>query len=300
MPIDAHQLAAFAAVIELGSFDAAATKLHVTPSAISQRIKGLEHRVGQVVVKREKPCTPTAAGVPLLRLAAQTVLLESEALAEMVGGGTATQSRVALAVNADSMSTWFTAVLEKLPEVLFDIRIEDQDFSARLLRGGEVMGAVTTERDPVSGCRVQPLGVMRYVPVASAGYVERHLRNGFSADPGSAPSLAWNRDDALQDMMLRKMFRRAISRAVHYVPTAEGFRAAVLAGLGWAMYPQQAAAEALADGSFVQIADAHLDVPLFWQCWKVDSPMIENLTRAVQSAAVGALLSRGGQVSSGP
>ncbi len=165
-PIDGQQLAAFAAVIELGSFDAAAERLHVTPSAVSQRIKALEQRVGQVLVVREKPCTATAAGVPLLRLAAQTALLEAEALAEM-GGGEGRAARIALAVNADSMATWFTRVLNALDGVLFDIRIEDQDHSARLLREGVVMGAVTTERTPVGGCRVRPLGVMRYIPVAS-------------------------------------------------------------------------------------------------------------------------------------
>ena len=145
MQLDGQQLAAFAAVIEHGSFDAAAARLHVTPSAISQRIKALEQRVGQVLVVREKPCKATAAGVPLLRLAAQTALLEAEALAEM-GGGDGATSRMALAVNADSMSTWFTGVFAALDDVLFDIRIEDQDHSARLLREGVVLGAVTTER----------------------------------------------------------------------------------------------------------------------------------------------------------
>ena len=85
MRLDVQQIAAFAAVIELGSFDAAAERLHVTPSAVSQRIKALEQRVGQVLVIREKPCVATPAGVPLLRLAVQTALLESEALAEMGG-----------------------------------------------------------------------------------------------------------------------------------------------------------------------------------------------------------------------
>jgi LysR family transcriptional regulator (chromosome initiation inhibitor) len=122
-------------VIELGSFDAAAERLHVTPSAVSQRIKALEQRVGQVLVVREKPCTATAAGIPLLRLAAQTVLLEAEALAEM-GGSDGTAARIAVAVNADSMATWFTGVFSALDGVLFDIRIEDQDHSARLLREG--------------------------------------------------------------------------------------------------------------------------------------------------------------------
>lgn len=285
MKLDGQQLAAFAAVVELGSFDAAAERLHVTPSAISQRIKALEQRAGQVLVMRGKPCTATEAGVPLLRLAAQTALLESEALTEM-GGGTAQATRIAVAVNADSMATWFTAVFGALPDVLFDIRIEDQDHSARLLREGVVMGAVTTERTPVSGCRVQSLGVMRYVPVASPGFVERYLPDGYTASAAAqAPSLAWNRDDALQDMLVRKAFRRALARPVHYVPTAEGFGAAVRAGLGWGMYPEQLAAPALADGAFVRISDVHLDVPLFWQCWKLESPMVTAITDAVRSAA---------------
>ncbi|MCV7042447.1 LysR family transcriptional regulator ArgP [Mycolicibacterium moriokaense] len=283
--IDGQQLAAFAAVIEHGSFDAAAARLHVTPSAISQRIKALEQRVGQVLVIREKPCVATTAGVPLLRLAAQTALLEAEALSEMAGGN-ASAPRIALAVNADSMATWFTGVFDVIDDVLLDIRIEDQDHSARLLREGVVMGAVTTERTPVSGCRVQPLGVMRYVPVAAPSYVARHLPDGFTAHAvGTAPSLAWNRDDALQDMLMRKVFRRDVTRPQHFVPTAEGFGSAVRAGLGWGMFPESLAAQELADGSFVRVADAHLDVPLFWQCWKLDSPLVGAITEAVRSAA---------------
>lgn len=285
MSVDGQQLAAFAAVIEQGSFDAAAARLHVTPSAISQRIKALEQRVGQVLVVREKPCVATPAGVPLLRLAAQTALLEAEALAEMAGG-TGSAPRIAVAVNADSMATWFTAVLATLDDVLFDIRIEDQDHSARLLREGVVMGAVTTERTPVPGCRVQPLGVMRYLPVASPSYVERYLSDGFTAAAAAqAPSLAWNRDDALQDMLVRRVFRRDITRPQHFVPTAEGFGAAVHAGLGWGMYPDALAEPHLNDGSFVRITKAHLDVPLFWQCWKLDSPIVERVTDAVRAAA---------------
>ena len=285
--LGADQLAAFAAVIEHGSFDAAAARLHVTPSAISQRIKALEQRVGQVLVVREKPCKSTAAGVPLLRLAAQTALLESEALAETSGGDAAgSQPRIALAVNSDSMSTWFTAVLGRLPDVVFDIRIEDQDYSARLLREGTVMGAVTTERTPVPGCRVQALGVMRYVPVASPTYLEQYLAGGFTAKAvAAAPSLAWNRDDALQDNLVRKAFRRDVPRPVHYVPTAEGFGAAVRAGLGWGMYPEQLAAPAQEDGSFVRVSDVHLDVPLYWQCWKLDSPLVRSITEVVRAAA---------------
>jgi LysR family transcriptional regulator, chromosome initiation inhibitor len=285
--LSTDQLAALAAVIDTGSFDAAAVRLHVTPSAVSQRIKALEERVGQVLVIREKPCRATPAGAPLLRLAAQLALLESEALTESVGG-TSVLPRAALAVNADSMATWFTTVLSTVTEVLFDLRIEDQDHSARLLREGAVMGAVTTERTPVPGCRVLALGVMRYVPVASPDYLATHLPDGLSAESArTAPTLAWNRSDALQDMLLRKLFRRTIDRPVHYVPTAEGFGAAVVAGLGWGMFPEDLAAPALADGSFQRLVDEHLDVPLFWQYWKLDSALLTTLTEAVRSAAQG-------------
>jgi LysR family transcriptional regulator (chromosome initiation inhibitor) len=283
--LDGQQLAAFAAVIELGSFDAAAERLHVTPSAVSQRIKALEQRVGQVLVVREKPCTATAAGVPLLRLAVQAALLEAEALAEM-GGGDGASARIAVAVNADSMATWFTGVFATLGDVVFDVRIEDQDHSTRLLREGVVMGAVTTERHPVPGCRVQPVGVMRYVPVASPAYIERYLSGGFTAHAvAEAPSLAWNRDDALQDMLVRKVFRRDVRRPQHFVPTAEGFGAAVRAGLGWGMFPDSLAASRLRDGSFVRVSQTNLDVPLYWQCWKLDSPIVSRVTEAVHSAA---------------
>ena len=148
------------------------------------------------------------------------------------------------------------------------------------------MGAVTTERTPVPGCRAVPLGVMRYIPVASPGFVARHFGAGFTADAvAAAPSMAWNRADARQDMLVRKSFRRSISRPVHHVPTAEGFGAAVRAGLGWGMYPEQLARSGIAEGVFVGITDVHLDVPLFWQCWKLDSPLVDAVTTAVRSAA---------------
>jgi LysR family transcriptional regulator, chromosome initiation inhibitor len=148
------------------------------------------------------------------------------------------------------------------------------------------MGAVATERTPVTGCRVRPPDVIRYVPVASPSYVKRYLPGGFTAHAmAAAPSLAWNRDDALQDMWGREVFRRNIARPTHFVPTAEGFGAAVRTGLGWGMFPESIAAPHLDDGSFVRISDVHLDVPLYWQCWKLDSPLVKTITDAVYSAA---------------
>ncbi len=76
--LDYAGLEALAAVLREGSFDRAARKLHVTPSAISQRIKLLEERVGQVLVMRGTPCTGTEAGRRLCLHVEQVALLENE------------------------------------------------------------------------------------------------------------------------------------------------------------------------------------------------------------------------------
>ena len=84
---------------------------------------------------------------------------------------------------------------------------------------------------------------------------------------------------------MRKVLRRNISGPKHFVPTSVGFSAAVRAGLGWGMFPEQPVAEKVAGGSLKRVSDAHLDVPLFWQCWKLDSPMVEAITGTVLAAA---------------
>ncbi|WP_323961033.1 LysR family transcriptional regulator [Arthrobacter sp. JZ12] len=53
-----EHLRALAAIIDEGTFEAAADLLCITPSAVSQRIKTLEASVGQIVVRRGVPSTP--------------------------------------------------------------------------------------------------------------------------------------------------------------------------------------------------------------------------------------------------
>ena len=60
--LDYTSLEALATVLHEGSFERAARRLHVTPSAVSQRVKQLEERLGQVLVQRGSPCTGTEAG----------------------------------------------------------------------------------------------------------------------------------------------------------------------------------------------------------------------------------------------
>lgn len=283
--VDDRQLSALAAVVEEGTFEAAARRLQVTPSAVSQRIKALEQQIGQLVVLRTRPCRPTATGQVLVRLAGQTRLAHAEAVHAITGNDDVL--RLAVAVNADSLSTWFPDALAELPaRVTLDLRREDQDHSAALLRDGSVMAAVTADARPVQGCRVVPLGSMRYLAVASPGFGARWFAGGLAVGLESAPVLTFNRKDALQDRFIAQVAGRRLHPPVHYVPSSSAFVDLVSRGLGWGMVPQSAAVDALAEGALVELVPAgRLDVPLFWQHWKLEAPALADLTDRVRRAA---------------
>jgi LysR family transcriptional regulator (chromosome initiation inhibitor) len=280
--MDSVQLATFQAVIEEGSFEAAARALHVTPSAVSQRIKALEQSVGQVLVRRAKPCEPTEAGRALVRFAGQVALLEREALAAVAGG---VRTRVSVVVNADSLHTWFLSALAHVPSSLglrFDLHQDDQDYTAELLRAGTAMAAVTAQHVAVQGCRVEKLGAMRYLAVAAPS-----LR---FQDFAVAPMIVLNRKDRLQHRFLASLTRRHLDPPIHYVPAAAAFVEAIRLGLGWGLVPEQIARDGIAAGRFVDLTPGrHLDVPLYWQYWRMESTVLTALTAAVRKAAGTAL-----------
>lgn len=289
-PVDPAQLAAFAAVVEEGSFEAAARRLHVTPSAVSQRIKALESRMGQILVRRVRPSRPTEAGRVLARLAQQVALLEGEALAALAVGRT---PRIPIAVNADSLATWFLPALAttaRTYRATYEIHQEDQDHSVALLRDGAVMAAVTAEPRAVQGCRAEPLGAMRYLAVVSPDYRRRYLAGHLTEALAAAPMLVFNRKDALQERFLRALTGRALEPPVTYLPSSQGFVDAARLGLGWGMVPAWLAGPAIEAGELVEIAPGRgLDVPLYWQRWRLDSPALAGLTEAVRATAATAL-----------
>jgi LysR family transcriptional regulator (chromosome initiation inhibitor) len=274
--MDAVQLATFQTVIDEGSFEAAARTLHVTPSAVSQRIKALEQTVGQVLVRRVKPCEPTEAGQALVRFAGQVALLEREALEAVAGG---VRTRVSVVVNADSLHTWFLPALRLMPAGLsFDLHQDDQDYTADLLRAGTAMAAVTSQHVPVQGCRVEKLGAMRYLAVAAPDLDFQ--------DFGTTPVILLNRKDGLQHRFLATVTRRHVDPPVHYVPAAAAFVEAVRLGLGWALIPEQIARADIAAGRVADLTPGrHLDVPLYWQYWRMESAVLSALTTAVRTAA---------------
>lgn len=281
-----EHLRALAAIIDEGTFEAAADLLRISPSAVSQRIKALENSVGQTVVRRGVPCAPTEAGAVLLRMARQVQVLEAETR-HALGNGVSSRAVTPVAVNADSLITWFVPVLHEAAgwtDTTLDLHVEDQDHSSRLLRQGDVIAAVTADPAPVNGCRVERLGFMRYVPVAAPA-LHRRFTNGADVDWAGMPMLEFNAKDDLQRQVLRS---RGVDRPppTHTIPSSEGFLAALRAGLGWGMIPELQLDTDLADGRLILLEDrAHRDVALHWQTWSLESERLNRITAAVRAAS---------------
>jgi LysR family transcriptional regulator, chromosome initiation inhibitor len=279
MDLDLGQLRALRATVDAGTLEAAARTLNLTPSAISQRLKALEHATGRVLLVRSKPVQVTEPGRAVLRLARELDLLAADTARELADAGSPVVLPVA--VNADSLATWFLPALAPLrDEVLLDLHRADQDDTAALLREGTVLAAVTGSATPVPGCTSTPLGVLRYRPAAVPSFVQRWFPDGPTAAAlGAAPVVHFDRDDDLQRGWLRRRTRGKADPPAHHVPSTEGFVQAVLAGMGWGMLSDLQLADPTLRSAVVLLDErATVDVPLYWQRWKVRSPSLDRLS----------------------
>jgi LysR family transcriptional regulator (chromosome initiation inhibitor) len=284
MDLDLAQLRALDATVRAGTLEGAARSLHITPSAVSQRLRALEVATGRILLVRSKPVQVTGSGRAVLGLARQVELLAAEVAREL-GDEPQRTPTLPIAVNADSMATWVLPALAPLAgEVCVDLYREDQERTSALLRAGTVMAAVTAESTPVAGCTSTPLGVMRYRPTAAPGFVRRWFPDGVTAEALSrAPVVVFDRDDALQHRYLRGRVGE-VAPPTHFVPASADFVTAVGLGLGWGMVPdlQRRAATA---GLVAFDPPAVEDVALHWQQWRLRSATLDRVRDAVLTAA---------------
>jgi len=291
MQFDPAHLAALAAVLRHGAFEAAAADLGVTPSAVSQRIKALEERVGAVLVNRASPCTGTPAGLRLAKHAEDVGLLEAQLSRDLALDAAPRPARLRLAVNADSLATWFVPAMA-VPDILFDLVIDDEEHSADWLRRGAVSAAVCALGAPVAGCDAYPLGALRYVATASPAFMARWFPDGVTAEAlARAPCLTFNAKDRLQRRWIEQATGARVAPPSHFLPSSTAFVAAAEAGLGWGMNPVPLAEEALRTGRLVPlIHDQVMDVPLTWQISRAMTRALQPVTTAVRRAAKDALM----------
>ena len=296
--LDYPSLATVGAVIREGSFERAASALGITPSAVSQRVRGLEERLGSILIIRGQPCVPTDLGRTLCAHLDRVQLLEAD-LVPLLGGGNEAAPlplTLKLAVNADSLATWFlqaAAAFGRETGFSLELTLDDEAHTADRLRSGEVLAAVTADPEPVQGCKTIMLGALRYAACASPDFVARHFGKGVNAATlAKAPCMRFDRRDMLQARWAAAAHGVELAAPTHWIPSTQGFVDLALAGLAWGLQPLALAEEHLATGGLVELPPGlRTDVKLYWTVARLHATSLRHLTKAVWAAANRALVS---------
>ncbi|GLK79118.1 LysR family transcriptional regulator ArgP [Methylopila turkensis] len=292
--LDYASLNAVGAVIREGSFERAAKALGMTPSAISQRVRGLEERLGAILIVRGQPCLATDHGRSLCAHLDRVRLLEADLSPDLTREGARPGQPLALkvAVNADSLATWFPQAVADFglgTSATLDLTLDDEGHTADRLRSGEVLAAVTADPTPVPGCRTIPLGAISYAACANPAFVTRCFGDGVNAGTlAKAPHLRFDRRDQLQARWAAEGLGVDLAAPTHWVPSTHGFLDLAMAGLGWGMQPIALAEEHIASGRLIELPPTHrIEVKLFWTVARLSSGLLDRLTDAVRATAAG-------------
>jgi LysR family transcriptional regulator (chromosome initiation inhibitor) len=303
--LDPAALDCLAALADDGSFERAAQRLAITQSAVSQRLRGLEQAVGQLLVVRSRPLRLTEPGKVLLRAARQWQAVRADVAREL-GESLRSQARLAIAVNADSLATWVLPALDDLVQqglkegFGLELVVDDQDFTHEWLRQGQVLGCVSTVAKALKGCEITPLGAMRYIAVASPAFVASELGGdaacGLDAQNfARVPFLVFNRKDDMQAQWVARAFGvRGPRLNERFVPSSEAYVRAAVMGWGVGVVPELQVRDALTAGELLALRpEVGIDVALYWHQWKLRAAAQGGTLPSAGLDRVGAALARG-------
>ncbi len=283
--IDYKLIEALAMVALEGGFDKAAKALYITQSAVSQRLKLLEELTGQVLIARTTPPHATPAGRKYLKHYLQVKRLEDDLMREMGEADHKDFSSIAIGINADSLAFWLLEAIHPFlleERVLLDIRVDDQEQTHRMLKDGEVMGCISTQEQPLQGCRIDYIGRMNYRMMATPDFAARWFPNGLAIeDARRAPAIIFDRQDELHHKLLRQTLEDVpASIPTHYVPSVEKYPDYIALGIAYGMLPDQQSTPLLRSGQIIDLSpDRHVSVKLYWHCWNLKSILLKKLTQ---------------------
>jgi len=271
MIFDRQQLEAFAVIVEMRHFGRAATALNVTRGAVSQRLKALEEAIGLPLIVRDRNI-PTPAGEALLRHIRVLKILEADTLRH-IKPTNAERPRIAIAVNADSLATWFEAVAWEIAKgnVALELMVDDQDYTLPLLARGEAMGCVSTSNEPPTGFLAELIGAMEYECVANVEFARAFFPQGLGLHSVlAAPAVLYNRKDGLHALFLERFLDFKVKNyATHFFPSPSALLTAVERGVGYGLVPCLQAQPSIDAGKLVRLAPNHkIAVDLYWLHWE--------------------------------
>lgn len=289
MRIDQRSLQALDAVIQTQSFAQAAKRLFVTQPAISQRIKQLEIQFGQPILIRTLPYQATPLGEKLLSLLRRTRLIEEHFLSELEQN---LSGRLSVALNRDSLETWFIQVLQRLHLLKItdiDIITDDQELTIDYFRKGIVSTCITSYAKALPGCQCELLGHMDYYLVASPAFIEHHFdkQRTLVDNLSQAPLLLFDNRDCLHEHYFNHYFNKTIiSKRHHMVPSVQGFKQFALQGYGFGLIPGLDIVDELARGQLIELnPGSHWRLPLYWHYWQLPVRQYRLFINQVAQAA---------------
>ncbi len=286
---DYKLLAALSEVIELQSFELAAKKLFISQSAVSQRVKLLEEHVGQPVLIRNQPIIATLAGEQLLSHFKKVKQLEHELLPILSPDKPVKPMKISLAVNADSIATWF---IEAITPVLrdhlleLDLIIEHEERTLDKLRRGQAIGAVTVEEKPLKGYRSFKLGEMEYCLVASKSFQEKYFPSGVNQSSlKMAPAISYDHKDDMHVRYIARHFNLSANQYYcHSVRSSEAFVELVKQGVAYCLLPKLQIEQELASGELISLCpDKDLVETLYWHSWVLVKGVNKKISEQIVS-----------------
>lgn len=288
--LDYKQLEAVARVILEASFEKAAERLHITQSAVSQRVRALEEQLGCILIVRTAPVRPTHDGQRIVEHFLKVVQLESDLATTMRRDEEDEWVTLPVAVNADSLATWFLDAVTPLLQserVLIDVITEDQEHTYALLREGRVAGCISTRAEPVQGWRSLSLGDMPSQCFAAPCFAAQWFPQGLTQESIlRAPAVLYNRKDSMHHRYLMELFGDVVSFPAHYVPSSERFVDVLLRGLGYGIVPALQAQPYVEQGLLVDLApNQSISIRLYWHYWGLQTRFVEKMTECVVAHA---------------
>ncbi|MFD1009154.1 LysR family transcriptional regulator ArgP [Oceanisphaera ostreae] len=282
--LDYKLLAALDKVVSEQSFERAAQSLHLTQSAVSQRIKQLELRLAQPLLVRGQPPYPTEAGHRLLAHYRQVSQLESAVMADLLPDAPQKPLTVTIVTNADSLATWLIPALTPLLHshpIELNLLIEDESRSLDRLKRGEAFGAISLHAEPPPGCRSDALGQMDYLLVATPEFKQRYFAQGLSlAALQLSPAVAFDQRDDMHARYIEQHFGLPPGDyPCHAVRSAEAFVAIARSGAAYCLIPKLMIEKDLQTGSLIELyPQGKLTEPLYWHRWLLERGIHKDLS----------------------
>ena len=169
------------------------------------------------------------------------------------------------------------------------MRLADSDSALQMVRDGSVFGCVAAESgtalDAAAATSVTPLGMLRYVCVATPVFAGHWFGDGFSAEAVQLAPAVVGQHGLLARFLAEQLSMRE-PFPHHTLPVETARRSCVQDGLAYGLMPQRLAAPALATDRLVDLLPGStLDVPLSWHAWTLDTPFTKLLSEQIVKSA---------------